>query len=120
MELNNEEIQAGNRAIAEFLGYGKCQRCDDCGGYQYGALVYRPDQMRYHSSWDWLMPVVEKIESMGYFNEIEYEAKRNVMNIYEDNEKGYAKVASAMHTNKLTAVWQTCVAFINWQKTINQ
>jgi len=24
------------------------------------------DDLKYHSSWDWLMPVVDKIESLGY------------------------------------------------------
>jgi len=26
---------------------------------------YTPDEMKYHTSWDWLMPVVEKIENDG-------------------------------------------------------
>jgi hypothetical protein len=26
----------------------------------------KDDELQYHKSWDWLMPVVEKIESLGY------------------------------------------------------
>ena len=28
--------------------------------------VHRLSELKYHSSWDWLMPVVDKIESLGY------------------------------------------------------
>ena len=37
-----------NKLIAEFMG------------------VKPPLYMEYHTSWDWLIPVVEKIESLGY------------------------------------------------------
>ena len=37
-----------NKLIAEFMG------------------VKPPLYMEYHTTWDWLMPVVEKIESLGY------------------------------------------------------
>jgi hypothetical protein len=42
-----------NKLIAEFMGM------------TYGDSWYRKS-MRYNVSWDWLMPVVEKIESLGY------------------------------------------------------
>ena len=28
--------------------------------------VHRLNELQYHTSWDWLMPVVERIESLGY------------------------------------------------------
>ena len=31
------------------------------------------DQMKYHTSWDWLMPVIEKIETLGYTFEKNYQ-----------------------------------------------
>lgn len=33
---------------------------------QYGTMSYRPVNLQYHASWDWLMPVIDKIESLGY------------------------------------------------------
>jgi hypothetical protein len=39
-----------NKLIAEFMGYI----------YEDDILV--PEEPQYHTSWDWLMPVVEKIE----------------------------------------------------------
>ena len=35
-------------------------------GYVYEDDILVPEEPQYHVSWDWLMPVVEKIESLGY------------------------------------------------------
>ena len=42
-----------NKLIAEFMGYI----------YEDDILV--PEEPQYHTSWDWLMPVVEKIEEIA-------------------------------------------------------
>ena len=34
---------------------------------------YLEEDLEYHSSWDWLMPVVEKIEMLGYTFEKNYQ-----------------------------------------------
>ena len=47
-----------NKLIAEFMG------ADDLYDGMSDARAKRI--YNYHSSWDWLMPVVEKIESLGY------------------------------------------------------
>ena len=43
--------QENNKMIAEFMGK---------------EIYQHYHESNYHSSWDWLMPVVEKIESLGY------------------------------------------------------
>ena len=50
-----------NKLIAEFMGNYHAT-FEDSVGLEY----YDEDDMEYHTSWDWLMPVVEKIESLGY------------------------------------------------------
>ena len=51
-----------NKLIAEFMGseWHKAWFKDVC--------IISPSNISYkfHSSWDWLMPVVQKIESLGY------------------------------------------------------
>lgn len=64
-----------NEAICTFMGgYRKIERQD------YFINVYKgPDEiewetgkyLKYHTSWDWLMPVVEKIECMEWCVRIE-------------------------------------------------
>lgn len=54
------------------MGATKCKRCDeDCGQYTFGGLIYwKPEEMKYDSDWGWIMPVVEKIEGLGYIVDI--------------------------------------------------
>ena len=46
--------QENNRLIAEFMGVGKLHEAQSSNQWN-----------QYHTSWDWLMPVVEKIENDG-------------------------------------------------------
>lgn len=53
-----------NKLIAEFMGAifddnGMTRICDKGGRVSDLNLLF-------HTSWDWLMPVVQKIESLGY------------------------------------------------------
>lgn len=65
-----EEILFGNKLIAEFMGYRvfnkRYPRNHGIGG---GIEPIFKDvileKTKYHISWDWIMPVVEKIESTG-------------------------------------------------------
>lgn len=72
------EILEGNALIAEFMGktvyprtwsekkkewiYDKKWKGQGCD--------YEPFQLKYHEDWNWIMPAVEKIESMNFFFEI--------------------------------------------------
>ena len=53
-------IQENNKIIAEFMDYTHVLL-----PVSVGLEYYDGDEMEYHTSWDWLMPVVEKIEDMG-------------------------------------------------------
>jgi len=60
-------LEEKNRMIAEFMGIvessidGQFWTEKSHEGFGIGKLV----GLKYHSSWDWLMPVVEKIESVN-------------------------------------------------------
>ena len=58
----------GNKLIAEFMGVVSSENWYD--GYElhkagipfnYGAMGNGTSELKFHSSWDWLMPVVERI-----------------------------------------------------------
>ena len=70
--MKDEEIIAGNKLIAEFMGcYGASHFCANEEVYRYGFkdthITERwhesefSERTPYNSSWDWLMPVVTKI-----------------------------------------------------------
>ena len=48
------DIEMGNILIAEFMGNSK----------EYEIDINTKTLKSYHTSWDWLMPVVDKIESL--------------------------------------------------------
>ena len=51
--MTQEEIIEGNKTIAEFMDM------------QNNPFPPEVDELRYHTSWDWLMPVVEKISEVA-------------------------------------------------------
>ena len=58
-----------NKLIAEFMGVNIITIDDvrkNKNPYFSSADGYLEDDIKYNSSWDWLMPVVEKIENFGF------------------------------------------------------
>jgi len=90
------DIAANNKLIAEFMGYEQYKF------RSYTMFVFEEDNHRteidlhYHSSWDWLMPVVEKIYSL----ELDIE----LVLVVRDN------LAEA----NIEDTYQAVVEFINW------
>ncbi len=70
------EIEKRNTAIAEFMG-GKLHKASYCN-HSFSIVPRKmPDNpdpylvkgnLKYHSSWDWLMPVVERLSRKRYEN----------------------------------------------------
>lgn len=76
----------------------------------YGQSI---DELKYHTSWDWLIPVVEKIEKQ--LDENNYHLIVKIENTYcsilkEDGEEiiGFAE------KNKLEATYKAVAEFIKW------
>lgn len=95
-----------NKIIAEFLGY---EITTD--GIQ--TLYYDKDRdlkalPKYHLDWNWLMEVVEKIESHGFT----FEIKKNWSCITLKGEKIILRWEE--DKNKIEAVYNACLEFIKW------
>jgi hypothetical protein len=64
INLNRDTMEKTNRLIAEFMGLKEHEGSYYLPLYNSGDWV--PDvELEYHTDWNWLMPVVEKIESLG-------------------------------------------------------
>jgi hypothetical protein len=119
-----------NKLIAEFMGLHKFGNKKTSDTYHHDIPDYRlldkglvnpahhytPDQMKYHSSWDWLMPVVEKIEDIGF----EFFIVENRSKVCHNTDKSIDVLSYLEGGNKLDITYQTVVEFIKWyNKEIN-
>lgn len=144
--MTQEEILEGNKLIAEWLGYEIDSLAEEdeperyyvydhieciADGVDYWETFDQdwtswlyPDQMKFHSDWNWLMPVVEKIikEYMtDYYNEYDM----GIPNSYYVAIGSDGKYSSqGISKNSLIeATWLSVIEFIKWynkNKEINE
>ncbi len=106
------EIEEGNKNIAEFMDadilylpptgmYQNRSISDKCSRYEELVIKYKYKAiLKYHSSWDCLMPVISKICSLSY-NESNHRFQSSVdVDLFFDND--------------IIPVWKNVVNFINW------
>lgn len=112
--------EEGNKLIAEFDGwvfnhdrFFKDLSYTDGDSAFHESCISRLD-LPYHKSWELLMPVVEKIELLGYSSLIErlYTGEHRV---YFCSDKTFASVGPGARDNeKICAVWIAVISFIEW------
>jgi hypothetical protein len=142
--MKTNEIIEGNKLIAEFMGYvlhdlgdGKSPYYNHNNKYLKPCAVIRLDKgekLQFDSSWDWLMPVVEKIESLtNYVNTVEYNKSNYLGAFYfsiltipfssitqhvyinAEHKKMMGKdVTDSWADTKIEAVYKVVVEFIKW------
>ncbi len=114
--ISKEDLLIGNELIAKFVGYQKET------GYQYnfygiakpkGATthLYIPNA-RYHTSWDWLRPVIDKIKEVWQSDKID------VQLLCEDEEA--CKIKHLTVWASIETTWQCVLSFINWYNNQQQ
>lgn len=132
--MSKVELLEGNKLIAEFMGlfpnpydngrtYGTNPVTIDGTVYADAWLF-----VEYHSSWDWLMPVVEKIENIDYglpywitISGVQCLIEE-MINPHTDERETISDVTSDYSHSKINNVWQAVVQFIKWynSQTNNQ
>ena len=70
------------------------------------------DKLKFHSNWNWLMEVVEKIESLGYYTQID-----NIGCVISHDNRDVIVYNSR---TKIEAVYNACIAFIEWYNKQNK
>lgn len=122
--MTQEEIIEGNKLIAVFIGlkekgFGRNMHFVD----KNGKIIAMSYLLQYHTSWDWLMPVVEKIESLGleildecnlwYFQINKQEVFINMSGILNNGNKFELNKYIESETKK-EAIYKAVVEFIKW------
>jgi hypothetical protein len=64
-------IEEKNRMISEFMGYETYEHTNSISiriteGNEFNSSDIGHVHTKFHTSWDWLMPVIEKIERLGF------------------------------------------------------
>ena len=104
-----------NKLIAEFMGMDSFK--DSLASLHQGKINVDVDvyeQAQYHTSWDWLMPVIEKIECTPIDNDDNSDNFFNVMiEVFECNINGGDICICENGHTKREATYNAVVEFIN-------
>ena len=109
--MTQQEIIDNNRLIAEFMGLDVLY---ENRVHHDSASKGKVTIMKYHSSWDWLMPVVEKIESTDLFEDFRIEPFQVVVRAYESTDNKLYKIIECKPKTKLEAIYKAVIEFIKW------
>jgi len=112
-------ITESNKLIADFLGYVLIGK----NTYEYNNKLYLLEEMKFHNDWNWLMEVVENIESLDTGNNSVVIGKNHCFLSFYDKYKnesirfnGESKFAN-VELSKIEAVYNACIEFIKWYNT---
>jgi len=115
MEKEDGEILGGNKLIADFMG-AKIENPKGIWEYNIQGDTWATEGLCYHSNWNWLMEVVEKITQIedGRFT-VDISSvgmwacfiKRD--DVYEKNIVGYGGFYPT-----IVNVWKSVVGFVIW------
>lgn len=105
--MKTKEILERNELIAEFMGAKTDERT--CWPYRVNGNSWKLEGLKYHTSWDWLMPVYLKITKL--IDEINTEEAVIIFNIL------YEKLADG---NGIEEVYKYIIKFIKLYNTQKQ
>lgn len=105
--MTQEEINKGSRLIENIMGSTIKIEQEDVKDIPLAFLAV--EDMKFHQSWKWLMPVIIKIEDeMDYTIHIAGHSCK----VAVDDQTSFA----AEEETKIEAVWQAIVDFLEWEK----
>ena len=123
----DKTTEQNNRMIAEFMGFKFAPRLilpDELKDSTYSTSVFVEEvriqggfepnsynNLHFHTSWDWLIPVVEKINTL-FGGEMNTLIMSNSCKIYSDNPSIYNSIVDANST--IEATYQAVCQFIEW------
>lgn len=94
--MEKKEIIEGNRLIAEFMGL---RIGVDKYSYRVGATEpLHEKHLDYHKSWDWLIPVVEKIGNLSK----------------KKNKQLWGNIVFALRLVKKEEIYKEVIEYIKW------
>ncbi len=120
--MTQTKINEGNRLIAESRFASDETKLDIIHYMTANNGAFLTDyigRLKYHESYNMLMPVVEKIEAMGYCSDIRNALDDNTVHVcyFEETFTNKTIVYSDWLPSKIHAIYTAVIAFIHWLKT---
>ncbi len=132
-QMTKEEITAGNKLIAVFMG-GKLEMkdtrniglelCTDVSHLIYGDIWTKTgnnwiiiEKLKYHSSWELLMPVVEKIGELMKETWVKMYSEKGIYECtidYLDNPKEDSLIFISNNYSLIEVTYKAVIKFIEW------
>ncbi len=119
--MESKNVLIGNKLIAEFIGMPETNIENHFGTVESEwclnstipfAVPY--DNAMFDESWDWLMPVVEKIEEMDVV--ASFQIEQPTIYIWASSESSTFEdiEVDTFAKSKIEAVYESCIKFIKW------
>ena len=113
--MTQEQIIEGNKLISEFMGLKIGNAWQVWNGY---ADYSQEAEFEYHQSWNWLMPVVERINETR-IPENDFPASVIIFKTtchINDDQQIIVEADIKKGEDLLICVWKAVVEFIKWYK----
>ena len=131
-----KNIEENNKLIAEFMGFKYPTKKQSIENPRLGIIYDKSfhnklfgedpyeglndDDILFNTSWDWLMPVVEKIEELGISTSIDYFGGLNFCKML-GYKKPFIYFELDIHNkSKINAVYNSVLKFIKWYNNENK
>lgn len=116
--MKKNEILEGNKLIAEFFTKEKFfNHSIVLNGFDEETDLFFDNQLKFNSSWDWIMPVVMEIEELGY--EINIKGIKCSVNCVLD-ENPIISYVLGEKSKKIELLFTVIVEFIKWYNENNK
>ena len=117
-----KNIVENNKLIAEFLGYSQPHPDYPNTTYWYKKDCQPLTILLFHSDWNWLMRVVEKIENLQDENNCAIYNVQIEQSFTEiiDNHTSETIIYNIDADSKIEAVYNTVIEFIKWYNELNK
>lgn len=94
------DIQQNNKIIAEFMG---AKFDNNKYSHESSEYYFEASELEYHFSWDWLMPVVDKIEGLKAVVKM---ARHWGTNVEDDVEDMYFCIIQPLNGDEIDVAWK--------------
>lgn len=113
-----KETTENNILLAEFLGATKTDLKGKQKPIWYPILGASHTQLHFHKDWNWLMLVVDKIESLGFSVTIH----TDTCYVAHNTDKSVETIIgiSDYKLGKLKVVYNACIQFVKWFNSQNK